>query len=141
MNRDRAALVGRLESWIDDLQSVVTGLKGDNWQWSELKRKQVANTLAKFKLSLVTRNGASKQGFSPRDDAPPMAAAYYPAPIGRYCDLFILETDFVKSARAKDPKLDQMDRYDEKAAALGFASWRAMMIAIYEGKATVNKSE
>lgn len=140
MNKDRSALVKVIGSYIDDLQSVVTGLKGENWQWSEHKRKKVAATLAKFKLSLVTRNGASKQGFAARDDAPPIAAGYYPAPIGRYCDLFILEIDFVKSARDVAPKADPISQYDAVAVGLGFASWRAMMTAIYEGKATVNKS-
>lgn len=139
MNKDRSALMKVLESYINDLQSVVTGLKGENWQWSEHKRKNVAATLAKHKLSLVTRNGASRQGYTLRDDAPPIAAGYYPSPIGRYCDLFILEIDFVKSARQPATKAAAADRYDEKAQAQGFDTWRDMLIAVYEGRAKVER--
>ncbi len=129
----------RLEAIKAHLESTITGLRGSPEDWSETKRKRVKPVLEKFGLTLVTRNAAQQMGYRIRDDAAPIARAYYPAPIGRYCDLFLLELHFEKSERPAKVKRDPRDIYDEKAQAQGFDTWRDMLIAVYEGRAKVER--
>lgn len=130
----------KLQSYEAHFQSVIKGLEGQPEGWSEEKRKRVEKALAKVGFTLITRNRAHKQGYNLADDAKPVGQGYYPAPIAHYCDMYILECHFVKSARQPAAeKAPAIDRYDEKAQALGYPTWRDMMIDVYEGRASVTK--
>lgn len=130
----------RLGAYDGHLQSVIHGLANNNEQaWSVQKRKQVEVVLKRLGYTLVTRSRAKKMGYELLDDAQPIAQGYYEAPIADYHDLYILECHFRLVRLRKLRTKDLANRFDPQAQALGFESWKEMMIAISEGKATVVK--
>lgn len=130
----------KLQGHSTNVQSVIKGLEGQPEAWSEDERKKITKTLEKLGLTVITRNRAHKQGYNLADDAKPIGKGYYPAPIAYYCDMYILECHFVKSARQPAPKVKApIDRYEERARALGYPTWRDLLIEILEKGATVTK--
>lgn len=139
MTNLKSFVLRKLQGYSTNVQSVIKGLEGQPEAWSEDERKKITKTLEKLGFTVITRNRAHKQGYNLADDAKPVGKGYYPAPIGYYCDMYILECHFVKSARQPATKAAAVDRYDEKAQAQGFDTWRDMLIAVYEGRAKVER--
>lgn len=135
----RKFVLKKLQNYVQCFQTVIKGLEGQPQQWSEAERKKIDAALTKVGFTLITRNRAHKQGYDLADDAQPVGAAYYPAPIAHYCNMYILECHFVKSARQPAPQAPIIDRYDEAARALGFPTWRDLIKDIYEGRAKVER--
>lgn len=79
------------------LHELEQGLNGQRkYRWGENALRWWLPWLADLGFTLKSRTALEREGYRLKRDAKPVVEVYFPAPIGDYCEMYILECHAVK---------------------------------------------